>query len=723
VIPVLDSHRETSESARPISGLSQLGRLVLRHKRLVALSWLAVAVVGVVLAGPIAGRFTSSENLPGLPSYEAGLRILRTYGTGGNNSPVIAIASLPPGVSGSSPAGARVLASTFSPLFADSQLRVVADPTAHDSRLLSANGRSALALIFEGDSGPSSAQIAARLRADAPPGVRVDATRLTDLYGAPGSSHGVGVLGEVVIGSVGALAVMIFVFGSFLAVVPLVVAFVSILGTYLALGAITTVTGVSQLVQYIVALIGLGVAIDYSLLVVTRWREEKSRGRPNDEAIIVAMSTAGRAVAFSGVTVAVGLFSLVALPIPFLRSLGYGGLLVPLVTVVTAMTLLPVLLSSWGPRLDRRGQRRASAAGWGQGERTGRAWKAWTLGVIRHRLAAIGAGLLILGVLLGAASQLHVGEIVPTSVARNGSAETGLRTLQQDGFPIGVLQPIEILVSDRTAATGLAARLRALPGVDTVLAPTGPTWQRDGSALVEVLPFAPTSSKSAETTVASVRALVARTVPGSLVAGDGPEEADIDHAFYSRFPLIVAVVALVSFLALARAFRALVLPLKAVLFNVLSVGAAYGALVLMWQDGYGSRAIWGIPSTGVVLDFVPLTVFAFLFGLSMDYEVFILSRIKEARDSGLSTDEAIVEGLRRTGRLVTSAAIILFLAFAALAAGPGVQVKVFATAMAVGILVDATVIRSLLVPATISLLGDRAWWPAARGHPAAGARV
>ena len=164
-------------------------------------------------------------------------------------------------------------------------------------------------------------------------------------------------LGEVVIGAIGALVVLVLVFGSFLAIVPLIVAVVSILATFLALGAITTVTDVSQFVEYLVSLIGLGIAIDYSLLVVTRWREERDRGRPNDEAVVVAMTTAGRAVVFSGATVAVGLLALVLLPIPFLRSLGYGGLLIPLVTVVAAVTLLPVLLGSWGPTLDRRTRR------------------------------------------------------------------------------------------------------------------------------------------------------------------------------------------------------------------------------------------------------------------------------------------------------------------------------------------------------------------------------
>jgi RND superfamily putative drug exporter len=547
------------------------------------------------------------------------------------------------------------------------------------------------------------------IRTRAPPGVTVAATSLNDLYNAPGGG-GIGVLGEVIVGGIGALIVLVLVFGSFLAVLPLIIAAVSILATFLLIGAITTVADVSQLVEYLVSLIGLGVSIDYSLLVVTRWREERERGRSNDDAVVVAMTTAGRAVAYSGATVGVGLLSLVLLPIQFVRSLGYGGLLIPLVTVIATITLLPALLSVWGPRLDRgrRSARRRSQQADAGGP--SRAWAAWTRAVIRHRVASVVAALVILGVLLGAAAETRVGEIKPTALARTGTAEQGLLSIQRAGFPVGLVSPLEVLVPDRDRPSAVAATLRTIPGVDTAFAPTGVGWRRSGSAIVDVLPSAATSSTTDKATVNAVRATVARVAPGAQVAGDGPEEADIVAAYYSRFLLIVAIVALISLLALARAFKSVVLAIKAVALNVLSVGAAYGALVLIWQNGLGSRLIWGIPANGVVVDFVPLLVFAFLFGLSMDYEVFILSRIKEAHDAGKSTDEAIVDGLGHTGRLVTSAAIILFLAFAALASGPGVPVKVFATAMGIGILLDATVVRALLVPALVSLLGRWSWW-------------
>ena len=689
-------------------GLGRLARSLIRHRKMVGLFWLAVAVVGIALIGPIAGRLTSTTGFPGLPSYQAGLAITHTYDNGGTISPTVVVVTLPADERAESARGRAALDATFASLNGEHALRVVSYPAVNDPRLVSPNARAVLGLVYGRNNSLTSAQIAARMRAAAPPGVTVAATGLTALINAPGSG-GIGVIGEVALGAIGALLVLILVFGSLLAVVPLILAGVSILATFLLIGAITAFTNVSQLVEYLVALVGLGIAIDYSLLVVTRWREERDRGRTNDEAVVVAMSTAGRAVAFSGVTVGIGLLTLVLLPVPFLRSLGYGGLLIPLVTVIAALTLLPALLSAWGPRLDHR-SRRAQRRHQRNAGKPSRAWTAWTRAVIHHRVFAITTALIVLVVLLGAASGLRVGETQPTSLARVGSAEQGLRILQREGFPVGLLSPIEILVPDRANPEALAVHLRTIAGVDTVITPTGPAWQRSGTALIDVLPSAPTSSAIDNATVSTVRATVARLAPGAQVAGDGPAEVDIVHALYSRFPLIVAIVALIGLLALIRAFRSVVLPIKAVVLNVLSVGASFGALVLIWQNGYGSRAIWGIPATGVVADFVPLLVFAFLFGLSMDYEVFIVSRIKEAHDAGRSTDDAIVEGLGHTGRLVTSAAIILFLAFAALASGPEVPIKVFATGMGVGILLDATVVRALLVPALVSLLGRWNWW-------------
>jgi RND superfamily putative drug exporter len=194
------------------------------------------------------------------------------------------------------------------------------------------------------------------------------------------------------------------------------------------------------------------------------------------------------------------------------------------------------------------------------------------------------------------------------------------------------------------------------------------------------------------------------------VAGDGAIELDYEHAVFGSFPLMFAIIALLTFILLARAFRSLLLAAKAIVFNLLSMAATFGLMTWFWQDGHGSNAIFGIPATGAITFWVPLMVFAFLFGLSMDYEVFILSRVREEYDKTGSTNGAIVEGLGRTGRLVTSAALILFLAFASLASAPDTDIKVLATGLGAGILLDATVVRALLLPALVSLFGSWNWW-------------
>jgi RND superfamily putative drug exporter len=240
--------------------------------------------------------------------------------------------------------------------------------------------------------------------------------------------------------------------------------------------------------------------------------------------------------------------------------------------------------------------------------------------------------------------------------------------------------------------------------------PQGHSWQRAGTAIVDVFPTVDSFSSAGTDVVHRVRS-AAHALPGDAkVGGSAPGNVDFINAVYGNFPLMVGLIALISYVLLARAFRSLLLPLKAVVLNVLSVGAAFGVMVLLWQDGYGSQALWGIKSTGALTSWVPIMVFAFLFGLSMDYEVFILARMREEYDATGSTDGAVIRGIGRTGRLVTSGALILFFAFIALASGPETDIKVIGTGLAAGILLDATVVRMLLVPALVSLFGRYNWW-------------
>jgi RND superfamily putative drug exporter len=286
---------------------------------------------------------------------------------------------------------------------------------------------------------------------------------------------------------------------------------------------------------------------------------------------------------------------------------------------------------------------------------------------------------------------------------------SALRSLEQAGVPAGVLDPIEVLVPASVSPGRVADRLAALPGVRTAVAPAGPAWRRDGTALVSVQPVAEPSSPAGAATIARVRS-AAGAMPGVMAGGPGALLLDENHAFYGRFPVLIAILAVITIVLLARAFGSLLLPVKAVALNLASVGATYGVLVLVWQHGHGSRAIWGLPATGAITNWVPLIAFAFLYGLSMDYEVFILTRIREERDRAGSTTAGVIEGIGRTGRLVTGAALILFFAFAALSTGPETDLKVMATALGAGILLDATLVRALLVPALIAVFGTWNWW-------------
>ncbi|HEX2155878.1 MAG TPA: MMPL family transporter, partial [Actinomycetes bacterium] len=354
---------------------------------------------------------------------------------------------------------------------------------------------------------------------------------------------------------------------------------------------------------------------------------------------------------------------------------------------------------------DRRGgppERRGRAGG--------RLWTGWAAGVARHRWLATLAALAVLVPLGVAALGLRLGEPPADVLARSGPAREALDRLGRAGVGSGALTPIEVLVPAGTDRQAAAGRLAGLEGVQLAAAPTGPAWQRDGSGLVSVLPAAETSGDDGEATVERVRDLAAAELPGARVGGSGALAIDATASLYGSFPLMLAAVAVVTFVLLARAFRSLLLAFKAILLNLLSVGAAYGVLVLVWQEGYGSEAIWGIPATGAIAMWVPLMAFAFLYGLSMDYEVFLLARMREEYDATGSTPAAIVQGLGRVGRLVTCAALILFLSFASMAAIPELDVKIMATALGAGILLDATILRALLVPALVALLGRWNWW-------------
>jgi RND superfamily putative drug exporter len=410
------------------------------------------------------------------------------------------------------------------------------------------------------------------------------------------------------------------------------------------------------------------------------------------------MDHAGRAVIVSGVAVAIGLLAMLVLPVPFLRSIGYAGLLIPLISVLAAITLLPVILDALGPRLDRIGVARRTAS-------TGQGWVPWGRLVVRRRWVIGTLALAILAVFWIPLSDFSTGTPRAGALASSGPARQALDDLERSGIGAAALSPYDAVVvgGDATATAQVLGRVE---GVRGAVAPQGGQWRRGDTAIVNVFPRAEDSTS----TVERVRE-AASSEPGEvLVGGAVPGNVDFNDAVYGNFIWVALVIIAITFVLLARAFRSILLPLKAIVFNVLSIGAVWGFLVYFWQEGHGSGAIFDIEPTGALTVWIPLMIFAFLYGLSMDYEVFILSRMREEYDRDGSTERAVVAGIARTGRLVTAGSLILFLAFVALASGPETDVKVFATGLAVGILLDATVVRSMLLPAFVAVLGRWNWW-------------
>jgi RND superfamily putative drug exporter len=693
--------------------VSSLTRWVLGHKRIVVAIWVALTIVGIATSGPATDALEPGFSVPNKEGWETNEAIAARYDdTGGDTAPLMPVATLPAGKTVDSPGVKAELAVIDERLReALPGARIASFASTGDRTFVSDDGRTIFSFAYprpepnsQWGEAPQAAKAAVRaLEGVTVAGAPVRLTGIDALVEDSGAENeGTGVLLEALIGGFGALLVLIFVFASFLALVPLLIAFVSIMTTFVPLLLLTRVADVSPVVQFLIVLIGLGVAIDYSLLVVTRWREERSRGAQGEEAVQTAMETAGRAVVFSGITVAIGLLALVALPLPFLRSMGYGGMLIPLVSVAGAITLLPVVLAKLGPRLDWPHRRSDDMAS--------RAWTRWAEGVARHRWLAAGVGVALLAALTFAATDLRLGIHDADTLAQSGDAKAALIALEEAGVGEGALLPHEILIEGDTSPEQVANELRGIEGIHGAVAPDAPDWRRDGTAIVEAIPVPDSGTDEGAATLEAVRETAHAAGSDVRVGGQPASTDDFIDAVYGNFPLMIALIAITTFVLLARAFRSLLLPAKAILLNILSVAAGWGAMVLVWQQGYGSEQIWGVEATGSIPSWVPLITFAFLFGLSMDYEVFILSRMREEYDRTGSTDVAVIRGIGRTGRLVTSAALILFLAFVAMSSGPGSELKMVATGLAIGILLDATVIRALIVPAVISLMGRWNWW-------------
>ena len=590
--------------------------------------WVILALAGGLAAARSGSRLSFTFDLPGQPAYEANTTIVRAFGSGGDNPPLVVVARLPPGASVNSPGVRGQLASVFEKAAqALPGARSASWTSTGDRAFVSADGRTTFDMVYPvpgfAGSDPYAAALPRLARALA--GQRVGGTPVmvtgATILSSGGQRGGNSVLAETLLAGAGALVVLAVVFGSLIAITPLVIAAVSIPSAFVFIYALTYAITVSTLVQNIVALVGLGVAIDYALLIVSRWREERARGLANRAAVLTASATAGRSVLLSGITVTVSLAALALTTVPFLRSIGLAAMLIPLISLFVSVTLLPVLLDGLGPRLE-----------WPRRKPAGTLSPLWT------RIA---------------------------------------------------LRPTEILLPARSAIPVPSARI-------TVVTPAA--WTRGGQRIADAWTAADPSTAAGKAALSQIRAAAA-TVPGARVGGSPAQDADFITALYGpNLAVIITAIAIVTFVLLARALRSLWLPVKALLLNLISLAAAFGVLTFIWQEGHGTTVLFSSPATGAITLWVPLAVFALLFGLSMDYEVFILTRINEEYTATGDTGQAVVSGIGRTGRLVTSGALILFLAFVALGGVPVTDVKILSTGLAAGIIIDATIIRGILAP-------------------------
>jgi len=531
-------------------------------------------------------------------------------------------------------------------------------------------------------------------------------------------------VGELYIAIPIALLILVFVFGTLAFLLPFMLAALSIPVTLGLIWIFANFMTLSTYLTNMVALIGLGIAVDYSLLIVYRYREERQAGQSRETAVEATMETAGRAVVFSGTAVAIGLALMLFMPLPFMRGFGLAGLLIPLVSVLAAVTILPVLLYWLEDRLDRvrlvpkRVTERRDDPENGFWPRLARA--------IMRRPALFAAATTV-GLLLAAVPvlALQLGPGSNQGIPQDLEAVRGLDILSA-AVGEGALSPTEVVVDSGRAGGGsdpevqaavgrLIAGLEADPEIAHVSYGNGPQFEDATGRYLHLqaigrheygLPEAQDFVGRLRDDIVPIAAF-----PGDVhvLTGGGPAfGVDFLDMTYGAFPWLVLAVLVLTYVLLVRAFRSLVLPLKAIVLNLLSIGAAYGLLVAAFKLGLGEPL--GLTQFDQIEGWIPVFLFAMLFGLSMDYEVFLVSRMREEWDRRGDNVAAVATGLAKTGRLVTAAGVIMFAAFMGFVAGSIVGLQQFGFGLAAAILIDVTIIRALLVPSAMKLFGRWNWW-------------
>jgi len=690
--------------------LYRWGRRAAQHPWRMITVWLIIAATVFGLNAAIGGDVSDDFSVPGTEA-QRGVDVLdEQFPSQGGVAGRVVFAD--PDGDITDTAARTAVADTLEEMAKGPNVLAVSDPFAAADASLSPSGDIAYATIRYSVDPPGAAEGEAALEAieiarDAGLDAELSRTIVSGVEEIEGSEA---------IGLAVALVVLLVAFGSVIAAgIPIGSA---IFGIFIGLGLIGVLSGfadVPSISPMIASMIGIGVGIDYALFVVTRHREYIAAGRSPVDAAALANATSGTAVLFAGTTVVVGLTGLLIAGIPTVAMMGVTSAITVVVAMLGAVTLLPAFLGLAGDKIDRLhiGRRTAVPAGArerGDASRTmaGR----WADHVGRHPWRFAIGSFVVLAALTAPVLSMRAG------VADDGTADSDTTyrkayDLLAEGFGAGFNAPLTVVVDgDQTVTAALRSSIAQTDGVamvaDPVVGPSGTT------AVLTAIPTTSPQDRATEQLVHQLRDDVVPNAVGSadvdvFVTGQTAAFIDISEKLADRLPLFIAAVVGISFLLLMLVFRSVLVPLKAAVMNLLSIGGAYGVVVAVFQWGWGNELL-GVDQTVPISPFLPMIMFAILFGLSMDYEVFLLSRVREEFVRTGDSHRSVVEGLATTARVITSAALIMVSVFAAFLLTPDVEVKMFAVGLSVAIAVDASIVRMLFVPASMALMGDANWW-------------
>ncbi len=688
----------------------------MNHRGRVVIGWIALLIAVLGASSAVGTRNANQFSLPGTESQRAEDTLKRDFRTQAGDVDQIVFHAVRGRVTDT--ANRTRIASALAAVERLPHVAGVTSPYAAGAGAISRDASIGFATVTFDEQAPALSKstvervVSAAGQADAP-GLQVELGGQA-IENTQTPSFG----GASALGIAAAIVVLLIAFGSFIAMgLPIVTA---LLGLATAFGVIALVSHVVTMPSYsseLAALIGLGAGIDYSLFVVTRFRENRRRGDPVRPATMAAMDTAGRAVLFAGCTVIIALLGMITLGVSFLDGLATAAAIAVLFTMLAALMALPALLSRVGARIGRRRQARATAPAAEDVAHAG-FWRRWAGLVSRHPWPAAVAGLAIMLVIAVPALSLRMG----VSDAGNDPANTTTRKaydLLAEGFGRGFNGPLQVVVQlprpNDTAALGdIGTSLRATPGIVSVsrasLSPGGRT------AVYQAFPRAAPEATTTTDLVKRLRDTVLPPVAHGtgttiLVGGVTASNVDFSHVLSGKLPLFIAIVVGLAALLLMAVFRSLVIPVQAAVMNLLSIGAALGVTVALFQYG------WLGVDPGPIDAWIPVILFAVVFGLSMDYEVFLVSRIHEEWIRRRDPSRAVIEGLATTGRVITAAATIMVCVLLAFVLLPERQIKIFGVSLASAVFLDAFVVRSMLLPAVLELMGRRTWWlPAGIGR-------